>query len=154
AGMEQSGMIQNAAGFAFTATVLISIPLVLGLLSDLHPAFDTFAHFRAHLAVLLGLCGLILLASVYLEQGLLAVALGGLALWTTMPAFSIFGATKAAAGDAASGRAVYRLLQLNLRFDNPGPEKVLSLIGRTKPDVIALEEVSAEWMPRIARISA
>ena len=40
---------------------------------------------------------------------------------------------------------VYRLLQLNLRFDNPAPEKVLSLIGRVQPDVITLNEVSAMW---------
>lgn len=146
--------MQIAATLVFAATAAISIPLVLGLLAELHPAFDAFAHFRAHLAVLLCLCGLLLLASIYWKQGLLAVALGALALWTTIPAFPLFGATSAAAGDGASGRAVYRLLQLNLRFDNKAPEKVLSLIGRTKPDVIALEEVSVDWMPRIARISA
>lgn len=147
-------MMHSAGTLVLAATTAVSIPLVLGLLAGLHPAFDAFAHFRAHLAVLLGLCGLILLASIYWKQGLLAAALAALALWTTMPAFPLFGATSAAAGDAMGGHGVYRLLQLNLRFDNKAPEKVLSLIGSTKPDVIALEEVSAEWMPRLARISA
>ncbi|MDW6021155.1 endonuclease/exonuclease/phosphatase family protein [Mesorhizobium sp. BAC0120] len=146
--------MHTAATLVFAGATVLSIPLVLGLLANLHPAFDSFAHFRAHLAALLGICGLILLASIYWKQGLLAVALGVLALWTTMPAFPLFGATSAAAGDAANGRAVYRLLQLNLRFDNKASEKVLSLIGRTKPDVITLEEVSVDWMPRIAAIAA
>ena len=45
---------------------------------------------------------------------------------------------------------VYRLLQLNLRFDNRTPEKVLSLIGRVQPDVITLNEVSAMWSRELA----
>lgn len=46
------------------------------------------------------------------------------------------------------------MLQLNLRFDNPTPEKVLSLIGRLNPDVVTLNEVSTRWMEKLAFIKA
>ena len=52
---------------------------------------------------------------------------------------------------------MYRLLQFNLRFDNRTPEKLLSLIGRTKPDVITLQEgldkVGSHAGPAIGRLS-
>ena len=51
-------------------------------------------------------------------------------------------------------RSVYSLLQMNLRYDNPTPKKVLSLIGRTNPDVITLDEVSAMWTTELGYISS
>ena len=60
------------------------------------------------------------------------------------------------AGRAAAGRrdsAVYRLLQLNLRYDNPEPGKVLSLIGRLMPDVVTLNEVSPAWAEKLALLA-
>ena len=43
---------------------------------------------------------------------------------------------------------------MNLRFDNPEPEKVLSLIGRIAPDVVTLEEVSAMWDEKLALLAS
>ncbi|RWQ43521.1 MAG: AP endonuclease, partial [Mesorhizobium sp.] len=51
-------------------------------------------------------------------------------------------------------QAVYRLLQMNLRFSNPTPEKVLSLIGRTQPDVITLDEVSDMWKAKLGLLAS
>ena len=152
--MEQSDLAHSFATAVFAATVLLSIPLVLGFFADRHPALDSVGHFRAHLAVLLAVGGLVLLATLYWKQGLLAVALGMAALWTTLSSFPFPGQVNAAAGVQAGERAVYRLMQLNLRFDNRAPEKVLSLIGRVQPDVITLNEVSAAWRPRLQQISA
>ena len=152
--MNRFHIARSAAALVFAATVLVSIPLVLGFFADRHPALDSFAHFRAHLAVLLAIGGLALLASRFWKQGLLAVALGAAALWTTLSAFPLFGPTEAAAEADKSGRAVYRLLHLNLRFNNRTPERVLSLIGRTKPDVITLNEVSDAWKPRLEQVAA
>ncbi|TIT15265.1 MAG: AP endonuclease, partial [Mesorhizobium sp.] len=42
----------------------------------------------------------------------------------------------------------------NLRFNNPTPKKVLSLIGRTNPDVIALDEVSEMWTTELGYIAS
>ena len=38
--------------------------------------------------------------------------------------------------------------------DNPHHDKVLSLIGRTSPDVIVLNEVSVAWQPELERLRA
>ena len=46
---------------ALLATVLLSLPLVGGFFGRLHPAFDSMAHFRVHLAALLMLAALPLL---------------------------------------------------------------------------------------------
>lgn len=138
----------------FAATMLTSIPLVFGFFADIHPAFDSLAHFRAHLAVLVAVGGLVLLVTRFRRQGFLAVALGAAAFWTTAYAFPFGGPNGAAADENAGERAVYRLLQVNVRFDNQSPERLLSLIGRMKPDIVTLEEVSARWKLSIARISA
>ena len=82
---------RRATTAVFAATVLASIPLVLGFFADGHPAFDSLGHFRAHLAVLLMAGGLALLASRYWKHGLLAVALGMAALWTTLSSFAVSG---------------------------------------------------------------
>jgi endonuclease/exonuclease/phosphatase (EEP) superfamily protein YafD len=136
----------------WAATLLASVPLVLGFLAGRHPAFDSLGHFRAHLAVGVAAGGLALLGSRYRRQGLMALLLGVGAFWTTLSAFTPFAPMSAAAGNRE--RPVYRLLQLNLRFDNPTPERVLSLIGRTRPDVITFEEVSDAWKPRLEQLSA
>lgn len=153
--MNGKPIIQHLTPAILAATILASVPLVLGLFADWHPAFDTIGHFRAHLAVAVAAGGLMLVATRFRKQALLAIALGAAAFWTTLPAFPIGGPRGAAASETpATDQAVYRLLQLNLRFDNGTPEKVLSLIGRAKPDVVTLEEVSVEWEPRLSLIAA
>jgi len=152
--MERSGMAQTLTGAVLAATMLAAIPLVLGFFGNAHPALDSAGHFRAHLAVLVAVGGLVLLASPLWKHGLLAVALGLAALSTTLSALAFAGRVNAAAGADNGQRAVYRLLHLNLLKDNPAPEKVLSLVGRVQPDVITLNEVSERWLPRLQQISA
>src|SRR5690606_9878015 len=38
-------------------------------------------------------------------------------------------------------------------FNNPSPEKVLSLIGSTQPDIITFEEASRMWEGKLALIA-
>src|SRR4051794_32521854 len=152
--MARSGMAQTLTGAVLAATMLAAIPLVLGFFGNAHPALDSAGHFRAHLAVLVAVGGLVLLASPLWKHGLLAVALGLAALSTTLSALAFAGRVNAAAGADIGQRAVYRLLHLNLLKDNPAPEKVLSLVGRVQPDVITLNEVSERWLPRLQQISA
>jgi endonuclease/exonuclease/phosphatase (EEP) superfamily protein YafD len=149
--MSGSRIVSHLATAVFAATVLVSIPLVLGLMAERHPALDALGHFRAHLAVLCALGGLILLTSRRWKQGLLATALGMAALWTTLGAFPIASLTAAEAGP--KDRAVYRLLQLNLLANGRSLDSVVSLIGRAKPDVVVLQEMSLEWRPWIDRIA-
>jgi endonuclease/exonuclease/phosphatase (EEP) superfamily protein YafD len=149
--MTGKSITQLLAAAIFLVTVLSSTPLVLGLLGRVHPAFDSFAHFRAHLAVIVALGGVMLLATEFWKPGMAALLLGLAALWTTLSAYPL-GLTRSAAADDAND-AVYRLLQLNLRFDNRSPQRVLSMIGEVKPDIITLEEVSGEWRPWVERLS-
>jgi endonuclease/exonuclease/phosphatase (EEP) superfamily protein YafD len=142
------------ASVAFVAMLVFSVPLVAGFFGTLHPAFDSFAHFRVHLAVLMALCALPLLATSFRLQAATALLFAVAAIATTsngLPVprlWPVQAAYEAKPGDLLvypSDQTVYRLLQMNLRFDNPMPEKVLSLIGRTQPDVITLDEVSDMW---------
>src|ERR1700755_1597353 len=58
------------ASLTFVGMLVLSVPLVAGFFGTLHPAFDSFAHFRVHLAVLLILCALPLLATPFRPQPL------------------------------------------------------------------------------------
>ncbi|RWM37130.1 endonuclease/exonuclease/phosphatase family protein [Mesorhizobium sp.] len=139
------------AGVAFLAMMALSAALLAGFLGALHPAFDSFSHFRIHLSVLTALLALALLASSYRLQatGVLLFAIASFA--TTVSALPRLWPQQAIAKPA--DRIVYSLLQMNLRFDNPTPKKVLSLIGRTNPDVITLDEVSGMWTTELGYIT-
>ncbi|SIT58865.1 Endonuclease/exonuclease/phosphatase [Mesorhizobium prunaredense] len=158
------------ASAAFVAMLVFSVALVAGFFGTLHPAFDSFAHFRVHLAVLMALCALPLLATSFRLQAATALLFAVAAFATTSNALSVprlwpvQAADEAEAGDQPvypgdhavhpGDQAVYRLLQMNLRFNNPTPEKVLSLIGRTQPDVITLDEVSDMWKAKLGLLTS
>ena len=136
----------------WAASLAISIPLVLGFFGAAHPAFDAMAHFRAHLAVLLALAAVCLLAVRGQRMvGAVALALGIGAFATTLSTLPWTSDPALADDDTAPE---YRLLHLNLRYNNDRPERALSLIGRFQPDIVMLNEVSATWRPRIEALRA
>ncbi|MER9667009.1 endonuclease/exonuclease/phosphatase family protein [Mesorhizobium sp. M0203] len=140
---------------AFVAMLALSAALVAGFFGSLHPALDSFAHFRVHFSVLMALCALPLLATSFRLQAAAALLFAIASFATTSNAlplsrlWQVQAAYEAKPGD----EPVYRLLQMNLRFNNPTPEKVLSLIGRTQPDVITLDEVSEMWKAKLGLLS-
>ncbi|WP_287254791.1 endonuclease/exonuclease/phosphatase family protein [Mesorhizobium sp.] len=151
------------ASAAFVAMLVISVALVAGFFGTLHPAFDSFAHFRVHLAVLMALCALPLLATSFRLQAATGLLFAVAAFATTSNALSVprmwpvQAAYEVEAGDQAvhpADKTVYRLLQMNLRFNNATPEKVLSLIDRTQPDVITLDEVSDMWEVKLGHLAS
>lgn len=133
----------------------VSLLLALGFFGAFHPALDSLGHFRVHLAVLTAFLALFLLATTFRLQAMSLLVFALTAFSTTSNALGYFGLGPVEAGFEAKDneRATYRLLQMNLRFDNPTPEKVLSLIGRTMPDVITLDEVSDMWKGKLALLS-
>ena len=142
---------------AFWTVILLSLPLVAGFFGRLHPAFDSFAHFRVHLAAVLALAALPLLATrSFRLHGLLGAALGCAAILTVTSTSFLpgLGPVQASSQPKDELSPVYRLMQLNLRFDNPEPGKVLSLIGRVRPDVVTLNEVSQMWRAKLALLSS
>lgn len=141
------------ASMAFLAMLGLSAALVAGFLGTLHPAFDSFAHFRIHLALLMALIALPLLATSFRLQAGVGLLLAVAAFASTLSTLPRLWPVQAAY-DAPGNEPVYRLLQMNLRFNNPTPEKVLSLIGRTKPDVITLDEVSQMWSEKLGLLES
>jgi endonuclease/exonuclease/phosphatase (EEP) superfamily protein YafD len=142
---------------AFWTVILLSLPLVAGFFGRLHPAFDSFAHFRVHLAILLALAALALLATrTFRLHGLLGTTLGCAAILTVTSTSFLpgLGPVQASYQPKDELSPVYRLMQLNLRFDNPEPGKVLSLIGRVRPDVVTLNEVSQMWSEKLTLLSS
>lgn len=136
--------------------VASSLPLVAGFFGTWHPAFDSVAHFRMHLAVATAIAALPALFLGYWKEAGLSIALGLGAFATAVNFLTppIFGQINAVAEPNAQTQATYRLLHVNARFDNATPEKLLSLIGRTRPDIVALNEVSPSWVEHLKHISA
>ncbi|PBB87677.1 AP endonuclease [Mesorhizobium sp. M3A.F.Ca.ET.174.01.1.1] len=140
------------AGVLFLAMMALSAALLAGFFGTLHPAFDSFSHFRIHLSVLSAVLALSLLAGSYRLQAAAVLLFAIASFATTTNALPRLWPQQAVA--KPSDRIVYRLLQMNLRFDNPTPKKVLSLIGRTNPDVITLDEVSGMWATQLGYIAS
>jgi endonuclease/exonuclease/phosphatase (EEP) superfamily protein YafD len=152
--MERASFGTLLMSVAFLAMLACSIALVAGFFGTLHPAFDSFSHFRVHLAVLMSLCALPLLATTFRLQAAVALLLAVAAFATTLNTLPSLWPVQAAYEAKNENRATYKLLQMNLRYDNPTPKKVLSLIGRTNPDVITLDEVSTMWAAELGYISS
>lgn len=141
---------------AVGSLLLLAAALAFGYLGWLHPAFDSFSHFRIHLAALALLVVPLLLLARFWPEAIFALALGATAIIQTVgmapaPGFPVASASTAEPGGT---QARYRLLHANLRFDNPRPEATLSLIGQLRPDVVTLNEVSAHWRERLASLEA
>lgn len=141
----------NSARLAIlVASILVAGALIAGFFGRAHPALDSFSHFRAHLAVLLGLVALGLLALRLRLNALVAGLLALGAFSTTMSGSWLpFGAAQAAL--PANGKS-YTLLQANLRWNHPDPDRVLSFIKQLGPDIVTLDEISPMWAANLATI--
>ena len=131
------------------AVVALSVPLVLGLFGAVHPAFDSFAHFRLHLAAAMGLGALPLLATALWREGLMAIAFAAAIVAATFTGTRNAGANAAPAMQPAA--MTFTLLQFNTRFDNADPRALVRLLAREQPDIVTLQEVSAGmrgWLER------
>lgn len=135
---------------ALALLTALSVALTLGYLGRVHPAFDSFAHFRVHLSIAIAVAvPLLLLLRLRLEAVFAALFAATALVQTIGGGF----ASPLAAQDARES-AIYRLLHLNLLHDNPTPEAVLSLVGSIRPDIVTFNEVSERWAGRLATIEA
>ncbi|MEP6563955.1 MAG: endonuclease/exonuclease/phosphatase family protein [Mesorhizobium sp.] len=124
----------------------MAVLLAGGFLNALHPALDSISHFRLHLAVVL-----VLSLSVFSWRGARMVGLGALlcgvlAISANFPIGRIF-ASATVSRDKAH---VFRLLQINIRYNNPEPAVLLAMIRSTQADVVTLEEVNDHWVEELA----
>ncbi len=145
-----AGKRPSLTGIAAATLALLTL---LGFGGRLHPALDSLGHFRLQFGVLLLVFAVALLARRRWRTGLGSAAGAALALFTVAPHLGTprIGAAQAT---AEAQRPVYRLLQLNLRFDNDDQSGVLATIARADADVITLQEVSAPWRERLKLVAA
>lgn len=138
-------------GAALLVLLALSLPLVAGFLGRLHPAFDSFAHFRVHLAAAMAIAALPLLVSTWWKHGALAIVLAAAAVLTAtgLPAV---GPVQAAV-EKDDGRKTYRLVHLNLRFNHTEPQRVLTMLRDLSPDIVTLAEVSDMWRIELRKIA-
>ncbi len=124
-----------------------------GYLGHVHAAFDSFSHFRIHLAAGVAAMALPLLLLRFVPEAALAALLGTGVIAGTLYLPSGDALVAPAEAGVREG-PVFRLVHLNLRYDNREPAEVLSMIGRERPDVVTLVEVSEHWRPWLDRIAA
>jgi endonuclease/exonuclease/phosphatase (EEP) superfamily protein YafD len=154
--MDAKGASRIIGLLALAATGIVALPLICGFFARLHPVFDTLAHFRVHLAIFLLIAAIpLLFLRGFRWNGVMASALGAGAILSVVGISTLVGpgASQAALQPDDETAAVYKLLHLNLRYDNPEHGKVLSLIGRLMPDVVTLNEVSPPWAEKIALLA-
>ncbi|MGU3399774.1 endonuclease/exonuclease/phosphatase family protein [Brucellaceae bacterium D45D] len=125
------------------AALAVSIPLVLGFLGSLHPAFDAFSHFRAYLAMLMAILALPLLFTQMRREAAMVLLLAVIAFTTTGLVHHFLGSTDKDTPQTSGPR--YSLIQINLRYNNAEPKRVLQMIAREKPDVITYQEAGPDW---------
>ncbi len=132
----------------YFASFVFFLGMVAGYFGWVHPAFDSFSAFRLHFAVLTFISSLLLVFIGGWLGGLSFIVAAAFALYATLtPNFVI-------QANAFEKAARYRLLQINVRFNNPTPKQLLRLIASTKPDVITAQEVTSRWRDEFATIKA
>ncbi|MDR0253317.1 MAG: endonuclease/exonuclease/phosphatase family protein [Brucellaceae bacterium] len=144
-GEKSTPAVKQSARLLFSLLVffvLLSVPLVLGFFGRVHPAFDSFAHFRAHIAAVMAIGGILLLFTSLRREAAMVTLLGLSAFSTT-----VNWAGYSQPATAQDGNATYRLMQINLLQNNPDPKALLQAVARNQPDIITYQEGSENWQP-------
>lgn len=136
--------------YILNAAVLVPLlALAAGYFGFLHPAFDSLGHFRFHFllaslvaAFMLAVAGSRRIATVIASLTTLALVLH------LMPTHFVRESQRPAEG------ARYRLMQMNVRFDNQSTKDVLRVLARLQPDIVALQEVTNRWVGEFETIKA
>jgi len=137
-------------GFYALAAIGGILGLCLGFLGSLHPAFDTFSHFRWHFALILLALAILGLVTQVKRAPFILMLFAVIGVWQSdagnrltkvHPVLSELSDTR--------GNSSIRLLHYNLRFDNKRMDDVLAMIGEIDADVLSLNETSRQWMSKL-----
>lgn len=125
------------------------VAIGLGFFGALHPALDTFAHFRLHLGVCLLIAFCVLIFTRHKKIAITALLTSMIALYHSKD-----GTTWSAKRLPADGRQnVYSLLHLNLLWDHPNKTPVIDAILEQDPDLISLSEASSGWARHLQKLN-
>lgn len=131
-------LLTRAARAALHLFILAASGAVLAsLAAPLHPALDSIAHFRLHLAAALAVASLVALAWGPRALALCSLAIVGFAAVWTAPYLPGL----ATRGQAAAPHSL-RVLQFNMRFDNHETRRAAAYIRSQDPDVVLLQEAT------------
>lgn len=127
-----------------------AVAVALGFLGFLHPAFDTFSHFRLHLSFGLLLIGIMLALREWQWVSLFALCVGGIGFYTTSNGTLLSKRIL----EADDTKPVYSLLHFNLYWINSQREAVIDKIIELDPDLISLSEAATRWTFEIKRLDS
>lgn len=122
--------------------------IAIGYFGHLHPAIDTFSHFRLHLAVgLLVLCALLFA----LRLRMLAIAslvAGAVGIWGALSGLPISAKTL----PPTNNRSIHQMVHFNLFWLNNRKDYVINRIMEIDPLFISLTETSQRWQSSLKRL--
>lgn len=129
--------------------LIVGAALACGFFGEKIPFFDALAHFRAHLAAVLFVLALVLIALRSIAAATLAAALAAYGAVSVagfvMPRPAGTETALSRANAPAGASRTLTLLQMNLRH-NAAPEPAIATIARLDPDVVTLEEMNRRWV--------
>lgn len=129
--------------------VLGSVIVVsFGFLGNLHPAFDTFAHFRMHFAVCLVLAFFVLIFSRFKLVAPVALCVGAFGIYQSQIGYSWSAVTK----NKIEGQPEYSMLHLNLLWNHKDPEPVVKWLHEQNADLLSFSELSNVWEPHVVHL--
>ncbi len=132
------------------AVLGFGLGIVGGFMGMVHPIFDTLSNFRWHLTILLvGLLVVCLLTKQW-RTGFATALICVFGIWQTYGGLPI-GVDTVKSNPAAT---TYKLLHINLLFDNPTPEKALETIRESDADILSLVETSYFWEEPLSKLDA
>ena len=131
-------------GKTFTSIWLIfvalsTLPVLASLFVTIHPFFDSLADIRIPLALFTIITAIPLNFTKARRYSLMLTIFACIIISLSLNSGGLL------PKPALATRPTFKLLQVNLRFDNNTPEKLLALIQDEKPDIITLQEASARW---------
>lgn len=122
-----------------TTAIGLTVLLALGWLQDMHPAFDSFSHFRQVFCVALAAVTLLLLFFAPWIWATLSIASLAVSLMLSYPYLPGFGPRAKAA--ETSERSL-KIMQFNLRFNNRDIDAIATAILSEEADVVLMQELT------------
>lgn len=140
---------RRAAVLSRTGLGLLGVATLAGFAGGLWWVFDLFSHFRVQYVLAAALLGIVL---GLVRQPRWVIGALALAVANLVPIVPLF-LPHAEAAAPASGDAL-RMLSFNVFGFNHQYDRMLEYVGRERPDVLVLLEVTPEWMPSIRRLAS
>ena len=133
-------------GLASAAAALAGSATVLGFFDRYHYLLDILAQFRVQYAIVLGICGAILLGFRRRRQAATFVALAVVNAALVAPLY--FGGKKA----APNAQRAFRAVLINVNTENKHRDIVKEFIRETLPDFAVVEEVDTRWLKALEEL--